>query len=125
MGTAQDASGRRDRNTRFSNRLRAGVIGVGILSSLGLAGFLASAQNHPVVTAAASAQPATWVSGDDGEQEGGRVLLQPGTSGSAHAVTGGSTHVSSPAGQTGSVTSVNGIGLSSGNGSSHATTGGS
>ena len=125
MGTAQDASERRDRNTRFSNRLRAGVIGVGILSSLGLAGFLASAQNHPVVTAAASAQPATWVSGDDGEQEGGRVLLQPGTSGSAHAVTGGSTHVSSPAGQTGSVTPVNGIGLSSGNGSSHATTGGS
>lgn len=125
MGTAQDASERRDRNTRFSNRLRAGVIGVGILSSLGLAGFLASAQNHPVVTAAASAQPATWVSGDDGEQEGGRVLLQPGTSGSAHAVTGGSTHVSSPAGQTGSVTSVSGTGLSSGNGSSHATTGGS
>lgn len=110
--------------------MRAGVVGVGLLGSLGLAGFLASspAHNQSVVAGAATPQVSGWASGDDGSfrEDGHGVVLQPGGSSGAHATTGGSVHVpSGGAGQTGPVATSTAVALSPGGGPVHGSTGGS
>lgn len=107
------------------------MVGVGLLGSLGVAGFLASstAHNQPVAAGAGTSQVSGWGSGeDDGSvrEQGQGVVLQPGGASGAHATTGGSVHVSSGGpGQSGPATTSSAVGLSPGSGSVHASTAGS
>lgn len=134
MGSSYQTPKDRDRSVRLARRVRAGVVAVGILGTMGFAGLAVSNSAHGVPTAAAatgSQLPSN--AGQTASAHAGHAppVLQPGLGGGSHATTSGSAHVPAGPGQSASSPSVqHGLAagssaISSGSGPSHASMRGS